>query len=464
MNKQGASLGFADTIWNFFASVRLTVVVLLTLAVTSIIGTLIPQNAEPAGYIQKYGVEAYRIFSILNLTDMYHSGWFRFFMAMLTMNIVVCSLDRLSATLKIVFVKNPKFQIERFRGLDDNSGRLSSKTPAELISLYSDRVSGWFGYWRTEETDRGVAIFAEKGRWCRLGFYLVHMSIVLLLLGGLIGSIFGFDGNVNIPEGESVGEIHQSNSQVPIALDFRIQCDDFSVSFYETGQPKEYKSRLTLLEGGNPVLTREIVVNQPLRYKGINIFQSSYGQMPSVQGRLDPEKILLNFEDLETKSRFSVTAAVGKSVQLPENRGAFLIKQIEDAKVFRGMNLGHTVVGELSLSGQAPKEILLPTQFPKFDKMRQGRMIITLKETEPRYYTGLQVTSDPGVWLVYVGFMMLILGCLVTFFMSHQRLCIEVMPSGQGSRVIVTGMANKNKLGMQHKVKRIAAQLARLDA
>ncbi|HAY40073.1 MAG TPA: cytochrome c biogenesis protein ResB, partial [Desulfobacteraceae bacterium] len=48
--------------------------------------------------------------------------------------------------------------------------------------------------------------------------------------------------------------------------------------------------------------------------------------------------------------------------------------------------------------------------------------IFSIAGYNQRYYTGLQVTSDPGVWVVYAGFIMMIIGCFITFFMSHQRL------------------------------------------
>lgn len=457
MNSKGATYQFADTLWKFFASVRLTVVILLTLALTSVIGTLIPQNAAVTDYIRKYGVEVYRIISVLDLMDMYHSGWFRFFMSMLTLNVVVCSLDRLSATLKVVFVKVPQFNANRFRNLPGNCEIVSSRPPAELIDRYMPLVAKWFGYSRVEATASGHCIFAEKGRWSRLGFYLVHLSIVLLLLGGVIGSIFGFDGFVNIPEGESAGQVRLNSGAKTVPLDFRIQCDDFSVSFYETGQPEEFRSRLTIIEAGTPVLTQDIIVNSPLRYRGINIFQSSYGA-------IEPKAVELGFEDIETKAVFSVKVEMGQRVDLPENLGVFELKEVAGSKAFRGMDLGQTLVGWLTPPGKAPEEILLPTRFPKFDKMRQGRVLITLNKMENRYYTGLQVTRDPGVWLVYLGFTMLIGGCLVTFFMSHQRLCIEIMPGGSGSRVVLAGTANKNKLGMQNRVKKLSVLLKRIDS
>jgi cytochrome c biogenesis protein len=54
---------------------------------------------------------------------------------------------------------------------------------------------------------------------------------------------------------------------------------------------------------------------------------------------------------------------------------------------------------------------------------------------------------------------LMIIGCFITFFMSHQRLCIEVGRSGRQSLVTVSGNANKNKLGMRRKVETIADEL-----
>jgi cytochrome c biogenesis protein len=89
--------------------------------------------------------------------------------------------------------------------------------------------------------------------------------------------------------------------------------------------------------------------------------------------------------------------------------------------------------------------------------------MISVEDQNLRYYTGLQVTKDPGVWIVYSGFVVMIIGCFITFFMSHQRLCIEVIKSGEKSKVIVSGTSNKNKLGMQSRVKNLSRRLLRLN-
>ena len=104
-------------IWKFFTSVRLTIVLLLTLAATSIIGTLIPQNQSPDDYFNAFGAFLYRLFDVLGLFDLYHSWWFQTLMLMLAVNVLVCSLERLSATWQIIFTSRPKFTISRFRRL-----------------------------------------------------------------------------------------------------------------------------------------------------------------------------------------------------------------------------------------------------------------------------------------------------------------------------------------------------------
>jgi cytochrome c biogenesis protein len=81
-------------------------------------------------------------------------------------------------------------------------------------------------------------------------------------------------------------------------------------------------------------------------------------------------------------------------------------------------------------------------------------------EQAQRYFTGLQVARDPGVWVVYTGFILMILGCYITFFVSHQQICVELAASGKQTEVIVAGTANKNKTAMVTRIAAIAVKLA----
>ncbi|MBU4208445.1 MAG: cytochrome c biogenesis protein ResB [Proteobacteria bacterium] len=455
MKKKNESADFFSRLWNFFASIRLTVVLLLSLAVTSMVGTFIPQNQSPAAYFHEYGEFFYKILSVLNIFDMYHSWWFQLLLLMLTINVIICSLNRFSTTWKIVFVKIPPFSVAKFRSLSTKEEFTSERPIKELKKKCEDIASKKFSYCRVEQTDKGFFIFAEKGRWTRLGVYAVHFSIILLLIGALTGSIFGFEGFVNIPEGETVNSIELRKTGQIHNLDFGIRCDDFSVSFYETGAPKEFRSTLSIIEDGKSVLKEDIIVNDPLRYKGINLFQSSYGMLP-------PEKITLNIVSRETGMAYKKTAKIGQPIEIPEGMGTLVIKDYRDSFNYKSLSLGETFIGILNKKDGNSINIILPLHFDSFDKMRKGDFIFSVTEYDNRYYTGLQVTSDPGVLVVYSGFIVMIIGCFGTFFMSHQRLCIEIAKSGNNYKVIVAGTANKNKLGMQARVKRLSQNLARL--
>jgi cytochrome c biogenesis protein len=448
-------MDFPNRLWKFFTSIKLSVVLLLLLAATSIIGTLIPQNKSPEQYLSAFGEPLYRIFDVFNILDMYHSWWFNLLIILLASNIIVCSINRLSATWKIVFVKIPPFNISRFKKLSNKEEFFDQRTPENLKKIYEPFISKRFGYTRVDQTDKGLRIFAEKWRWTRLGVYTVHLSVLLLLVGALVGSIFGFDGYINIPEGETVSSIRLRNTGQLQNLDFTVRCDDFNVSFYDSGPPKEFRSKLSVFEAGKPVLQKDIIVNDPLRYKGINFFQSSYGPLP-------PREVTLSFQSVETGKIYRQNTIIGQEIKLPEGMGKFVVKEYRNPVDFRGQNVGEAFLGTLTPKDGNPVFVLLPSQFPSFDRMRKGSVVISVAGYNQRYYTGLQVTNDPGVWVVYAGFIMIVVGCFITFFMSHQRLCIDVIKKGGKSKVMIAGTANKNKLGMDKKIKILAQKLVEL--
>jgi cytochrome c biogenesis protein len=453
MQDPETSKGFFDKLWNLFASVKLTVVLLLSLAVTSVIGTLIPQNQDPVAYLEAFGPVLYRFFKILGFFDLYHSWWFQLLLLLLTVNVLVCSIERLSAGRKILFVRRPNFRLNRFRNLRQRLSFPMDAPPEKIRDAFQEKIRRRFSYTRSEQTPGGYVIFAEKGRWSRFGVYTVHLSVIILLVGGLIGSIFGFDGFVTIPEGAMTNQIRlRSNNQVQ-PLDFSIRCDDFDVSFYENGAPKEYRSSLTIIEGGEPVLKKDIIVNDPLRYRGISIFQSSYGTMPS-------DEVVLAFASKATGMVYLQKMAVGESYEIPENLGTFTLTEYRKDAMFRGNPIGEAFVGSLAAANGPAVELKLPLRFPSFDKMRQGDVVISVDKFVERYYTGLQVNKDPGVWVVYFGFILIIVGCYITFFMSHRQICVEVNDAGGGSRVTLAGTANKNQHGMQRFLERLAERLA----
>ncbi|MDM8538079.1 cytochrome c biogenesis protein ResB [Desulfobacterales bacterium HSG17] len=355
MTKEKKNSGFGAVLQIFFASIKLTVVILVLLAATSIIGTLIPQNAEPSAYVNAYGEFVYRLLFVFDLFNMYYSWWFKTLIVLLAVNIIVCTLNRWPGTWKIISSQNLKFSLA---GKKQSIAEFSDhREYGELDSDYRAYIKQKFKKFRVESLENGFRIIAEKGRWTRLGVPIVHLSIVFVLSGALLGSFVGFEGFVNIPEGGSVDRIRLMNGKSVKELGFEIRCDDFDVSFYETGAPKEYRSSLVILEKNQNVLEKDIIVNDPLRYKGINFFQSSYGSMP-------PNNVNLSFTNKDTGVSVQHNLTVGQSVELPDKGGKFTLGQYNQDYHFKNSELGEAVMGVLTKPGKASVEIALPFDFP----------------------------------------------------------------------------------------------------
>jgi len=438
-----------EKIWQFFCSARLAVCTLVLLALTSIIGTVILQNGTRDEYIKFYGHGWYNLIRAFDFDDMYHAWWFLSLIAVLCINIVVCSIERLSITWKIIFPKKITFNPDRFRKLKNFEILSVEKTLSQLTLESEKLLSKTIGPVIKEDTGKTILLYAEKGRWTRLGVYVVHASLLLLLLGALIGSLFGFKANLNLDEGKTSDTAVLIETKKPVKLGFSIRCNDFNVKFYDTGVPEEFRSNLTIIEDGKETLTKDILVNHPLRYKGINIFQSSYGSA-------QPDGVSLEIIDQQDKTTEIRKIKIGEEFQLPDGETLFKLEGFLPHFDFSGNDLGQAFIGRISEKDGKHFQIGLPLKFPTFDKMRKGSFAFVIKGADQKQYTGLHITKDPGIWYVYTGFMLMIIGCWITFFMAHESYFIEIEPTGElSSTLSISGTANRNSHGLKFKIKKM---------
>jgi len=437
--------GFFDIIFDFFRSVKLTLFLLILLAIVSIIGTLIKQNAPSTEYIQRYGVALYNVLDFFNLFDMYHSWWFSAILLLLVINLIACSLHRFPGAWR---------QISRESGTKElESSMLKALPYVERISLpepagaKEDEIQTHLGKWfkrpKRIEGNSSVTFYSEKGRFSRLGAYITHLSILIILIGGLAGSLFGFRGFVNILEGETVDQItlRMKDGQILKPIGFSVRCDDFSITFYDLDRPekhvKEYSSDLTILENGKEVLNKTIRVNHPLHYKGLAFYQSSYGAI---------HEVTLGVQAKNRKEKRLFKALEGDTVTIPDSQA--LIRILRYAPQVH--NFGEGVQVALLKPDQPPTALWLLKEHPQFDEKRDGEFTLTLEDTATKEYTGLQVTKDPGVWVVWIGCSLMIIGFIISFFFSHQRVWVRV-PKQAGGEMVVAGSANKSKMGFEKK-------------
>jgi cytochrome c biogenesis protein len=332
---------------NILSSVRLTIPLLILLAALSVIGTFITQNATEQEYLQRYSKETYYILKGFGLLDMYHSFWFIGVLILLAINLTACSIKRLP------------------------------------------------GVWRQ--------VRKTRSNYARLGTYLTHLSVLLILVGALVGALWGFRGYVEIREGETVeGFVLNSPQEVVKPLGFQVRCDAFRVDFYPDGSPREFLSTLTFLDKGKVVIDHApLRVNHPISYGGLSFYQSSYGVSAStvieVRGKGAAQTVQLG---------------EGEVRPIPGTEAELGLMQYEER--IHGHEGGILLV--LLAPNAAPQSFwLLTGQQIKQGSVRKGAFTFTLKALEKKNYTGIQVAHDPGLPIVWTGCVLLVIGLVVTF-------------------------------------------------
>ncbi|MCD6292834.1 MAG: cytochrome c biogenesis protein ResB, partial [Deltaproteobacteria bacterium] len=269
----------------------------------------------------------------------------------------------------------------------------------------------------------------------------------------IIGSLFGIKGFANIPEGEKVNSFYTyGDSRVPVALGFSVEYRKFEVEFYDTGGPKEYSSDLVIYDKGKLVKEKIIEVNHPISYQGFTFYQSSYG---AYGGFVELE---LNFRT--TGMVLPLKLEVGQPLRLPENWGWIEVLKFNE----NYMRMGPSVlVLRDPGNGVKPYQFWVFQRFPDFGKENgKAAEFCTFKNIEQRYYTGLQVNKDPGVWIVWIGCIMMILGLYVAFFMSHRRLWLRLARNPdkpEQLQLVMVGNANKNQPSFESEFKELSEKV-----
>ncbi len=440
---------FTTALWDFFCSLKLSIALLIGLALTSIIGTIIKQNASLEEYQHYYTDSTIRIFNSLGFFDMYHSWWFRLLLYLLTVNLVACSIKRLPRVWKMIAepalvmdegLEKSLALTHEFK-LAGDSATLRDKLIAFLSREFAPPV--------VTEVNGEYHLFAQKARWCRLGVYVVHLSIIIIFIGAIIGSSFGAKGFVQIPEGQSVASFVDRYTGKTVELGYTLALRQFEVESYPSGAPKEYRSFLTVLENGQPVpgyIDRKVIVNDPLSYKGITFYQSSYGAIHQ-----------LTMRDRKGGVPFKIEAVDKEPVSLPGGGFAVIAESVPDVSPYMPGFTGPAVKVELEESNGMQQSVILLQNNPKFDLQRGGAQVFTY-EGKTKYFTGLQVAKDPGVWVVWLGCALMVIGICMAFFMSHRRVWARISEG----KVVLGATASKNQPGFQLNFDELADKLEKL--
>ncbi|OGQ59360.1 MAG: hypothetical protein A3J24_05170 [Deltaproteobacteria bacterium RIFCSPLOWO2_02_FULL_53_8] len=445
-----------SNIWYFFNSLKLTLAVLISLAVVSILGTAIEQNKPIEHYVTAHGASWAKIIISAGVNNLFHSWWYTALLIALAVNIIVCTFERFPPKWKsLLHHKQDRFDpkvIEKFAhnrtvnvsadGASVNAvvGRILKKMKFNVVA--SESGGDYFFY-------------AWKGAVSRLGSDLTHISLLLMLAGSIIGSYYGYKDYAFVYVGDIV--------DAPKA-DFKIRLDKFWIEQYETGQIKQYNSLITVIDGGKEVLTKQIWVNEPLTYRGVRFFQSDYGM---AWDRVDTAYIAPKNPKTGVVGT-PVPIRWGETEKIPGTKYSVkLVSYLADFAYDEKTNS----VGSISAEANNPAvriEIYNGTKlvsnpwifrnypgiFPAIPADKDVDFVFTT--FKPVLYSGLSVNKDPGTNIVWAGALIMGVGFIFAFFMFHRRVWVHIRSNGTTTEVKVGGMINKNTLLFEKELKQIA--------
>ena len=413
-----------EKITAFFSSMRLAVLLLIILAAVSVVGTFIPQAQDPQIYIQRYGEGTYSKLRLLGFIDLYHSWGFRAIVAMLGLNLLVCSLKRLKGIIRRTFRPDAEKSPESIRGLKIHNDLPAPDKVHVLERALLDK--------RYRLIKSGKNIYAAKGILGLWGDMLTHLSILMVLAGALIGSL-GFVGTINIYEGDWSDQYYNWNTGRDEAFGFSLNVDKLSVAHY----PVTLKIRVRDRATGVMVGIYQVAEGSSLR-------------LPDKRFKVIPEKA-----DIERREAlldlYSGDTMIGTyDTGLPEGgplAPPLFIYSFDVESMSEPVTKSIASMVRLTRDGQTLKDAVVEVNNPlKFE----GLVIYQTaygKDAQGKNYTGFQIVRDPGVPVVWAGFILLLAGLFLSFYFYHRQVWIYI----EDDRVIIGGTTNKDPVGFMRE-------------
>jgi cytochrome c biogenesis protein len=426
----------------YFSSLKCGLFLLGLLGLSVTLGTLILQRpmAREGQIEQIYAPQTIRLLNALGLFDVFHSWWFILLLGLLGVNITLASLERFPQVWRYFarphlvadewFVRQLPFKREVPLGLI---------SPEEALPLAARQVRA-LGYRPKPESLARNTLYIEKHRFARLAPYLVHTSLLLIFAGAIFDGMYGYRGFINLSPGQASDQLESlSPNTPPRKLPFTLQCEGAGMDAYPDGSPRQYWSILTIQESGHEVLRKKIFVNDPLTYKGIRFFQSSYGSTGN------PKK--LTFEasaaghtqvfDLGPEDVVKLDKQ-GTKVELGDFVPDFIINgnQISSRS---GEPNNPAVRLDVSPSGGTATSVWIFPKAPQMNPPNPTGIDFQLRQVEMEYFTGLQVAKQPGQGLIWAGCLMLTASLMVALYMSHIRVWGVLGRDKRGKPVLVLG-------------------------
>ena len=493
-----------NRVLNFLSSVRFGVSLLIGLVLLSLIGMLIVQqnvNGFDAYFASLTPAEKF-LYGNLGFFDIYHSWYFKATLLILSLNIVLASIDRFPSAW--TYISTPKLSATRdwllgqkqhavlqISGADETEvaakiksafqkAGFKTKTTVQEYSFYPLDQNGRKDFSRIE-TKLNLYVFGERGRYNRLGAYFVHVALLLLFLGHFVALVTGFDADVRLMPGQMTSEIQliqfdlDKTERFAVALPFKITCTDIQQTLIDKKgdigiqNTMDWRTQIKIDDPEYGTTVADVQLNQPFSYRGYRFFQASAITIGSARN------MTIEATPQNGGAPLTVNLPRNGSAKLPDgtkiNYEAFfpdfaLVGGKPDTRTGEYNNPAVKLNIETANGETKPAyafAMKLPDSAPVGAPVGGYKLRLVDYEKSPLAHV-LSIKYDPyhGSFIAwYLGGTGLILALAFVFFVAHQRVWAEIEKKeiGGNYEVVLGGNTNRSHFGFEDRFRKLVQTL-----
>ena len=423
-----------NAIWGLLTSVDFAVVQIIVLALFAVVGMTVKQlpgfafrsatdyanemDKLHAQYDAVLGVAVVNAIERLQLFHVFTSVWFSVGLVILILSIVACTIDRTPrlwrAGADIRVVQPTPFFDPR---LPDRAALDGADAPTVATTLRRHRYRV-----RQVEADGVTYLYGDRHRWVKLATLLTHAGLVLFLLAAAATSALGDEQALVVANGDSL-------TVQPIGTPglLLVRNLGFAAPGFETGHPTDFTTHLAVYQNGQQIADKVIRVNDPLEVGGYTFHQNGFGPAPTLLIRDGAGKPLWSgavpMTDTAAGLPFAQFAVPGRDVALQ------LVLQRDASGI--GILLVLPFRGTLNADGTTTTVGLGPLALAQGEAAVPGGADFSIAFTGVSQYTLLIAKKDPGAYVAWLAFGLLIVGLLITFWMPRRRIWARLTADGQ---------------------------------
>jgi cytochrome c biogenesis protein len=472
----------SERLMQSLSSVRFGVALLLLLAAACMTGMFVMQvNME--GFDKYYAAltpSQQLLYGALGFFDIYHTWYFNVLLLVLSLNIVLSSIDNLPRAW--TFISRPKLAGSPLwlRGQEQHAALTVAGDRVEAVAARVGAACRSLGL-RTRVTEDGAAlsVFAERGAWNRLGAYAVHAALLVIFAGGFMTARFGHTGQVAFGPGESAAEMAETvfdlggPRQTSLPLPFSVECTDIRQKLIDKTGPTspsntlDWLTTIKIKDPGRGETTAVVRMNAPFDYRGHRFFQSSFvpeGRARSVRLRAAPEQAGAEAQELELMRDGKARLADGTVVKFAAFYSDFVLDGARGASQSDEYRNPAAELQVVKPSGEAAKGFAFTPSAaaagPAAGRAFGGYQFELVDYEKVGAAHVLSVQRDPGATVVYVGFVLLVVTLAAVFLFSHQRVWAHVEGGAAGTyQITLGGNTNRNRVGFEDRFRRLVKAL-----